>query len=101
MVVTPESLQAILPATGMRYHHGDEDYLNCKVSSDLILLYGVKAVSAFAVKGVGPLIVHRILAKTRRDLWGLLRDLMEYMDARWSWMILGLGYIETYFEKLF
>ena len=46
------------------------------MSFDLILLYGVKAVSAFAVKGVGPLIVNRILAKTRRDLWGLLRDLM-------------------------
>lgn len=71
------------------------------MSSDLILLYGVKAVSAFAVKGVGPLIVNRILAKTRRDLWGLLRDLMEYMDAGWLWVILGLGYIETYFEKLF
>jgi len=59
----------------------DEDYLAtyCKMSSDLILLYGVKAVIALAVKGVGPLTAYQILAKTHKNLESLLRDLMDAM----------------------
>ena len=69
----------------------NEDYLAtyCRMSSDLILLYGVKAVIALAVKGVGPLTAHQILAKSHKDLESFLRDLMdamrEYMDTRAFW----------------
>jgi len=61
----------------------------CKMTSDLIYLYGKKAIIALAVKGVGPLTAYQILAKMHKDLKDLFRDLMdamkEYLETRDFW----------------
>ncbi|MCX8168785.1 MAG: DEAD/DEAH box helicase [Candidatus Methanomethylicia archaeon] len=61
----------------------------CKMSSDLIVLYGRRAIIALAVKGVGPLTAYQILAKMHKSLDELFKDLMyamkEYMETREFW----------------
>ncbi|MEM2137338.1 MAG: hypothetical protein QXI93_05220 [Candidatus Methanomethylicia archaeon] len=61
----------------------------CKMSSDLISIYGRKAIIALAVRGVGPLTAYQILAKMHRSLDDLFKDLMdamkEYMETKEFW----------------
>ncbi|MEM3393680.1 MAG: hypothetical protein QXY79_01370, partial [Candidatus Methanomethylicia archaeon] len=69
----------------------DEEYLlaYCKMSSDLISIYGKKAIIALAVRGIGPLTAYQILAKMHKSLNDLFKDLMEamkeYMETREFW----------------
>jgi ATP-dependent Lhr-like helicase len=86
-----ETLEAIKKLKqGLSLTEDEEDLItHVEMSSNLLSIYGRKAAIALAVKGVGPLTAHQILAKPHKDYKRFIQSLQEamkeYLETRDYW----------------
>ncbi|MEM3546493.1 MAG: DEAD/DEAH box helicase [Candidatus Bathyarchaeia archaeon] len=75
---------------GLGLTEEEEDLIaRAEMSSNLLSIYGKKAAIALAVKGIGPLTAHQILAKPHKDHKSFMQSLQEamkeYLETRDYW----------------
>ncbi|MBS7617166.1 DEAD/DEAH box helicase [Candidatus Bathyarchaeota archaeon] len=86
-----ETLDAIRKLKrGLSLTEEEEDLITrVEMSSNLLSIYGKRAAVALAVKGIGPLTAHQILAKPHKDHKSFMQSLQEamkeYLETRDYW----------------
>jgi len=86
-----ETIEAIRKLKqGLSLTEDEEDLITrVEMSSNLLSIYGRRAAIALAVKGVGPLTAHQILAKPHKDYKSFIQSLQEameeYLETRDYW----------------
>lgn len=86
-----ETLEAVKKLkNGLRLTEEEEELItHVEMTSNLLLIYGKRAVIALAVRGIGPLTAYQILAKPYKDHKSFIQSLREameeYLETRDYW----------------